>query len=79
LTSLSGVANIANVLKESRPKPLFLKISEVAALVGVSYATAWKLTNRGDWPSVTIGEHRRIPAAFVDELIVQAYAPRGAA
>jgi excisionase family DNA binding protein len=47
-------------MKES--EKLLLRVNEAAELASVSRTTAYTLVASGEWPSITIGRSRRVPA-----------------
>jgi len=50
-----------------------VRIPEAAALLGVSDRTVYRLVERGDLPTITLGRSiRRIPRRAIDELLERA-------
>lgn len=45
---------------------LLLRVEEAAQLVGISRSHAFNLLNRGEWPTVCMGESRRVPRAWLE-------------
>jgi excisionase family DNA binding protein len=54
---------------DTTKRPMWLSIGEAADLVGVHYNTAHKLVADGTWPSQLFLSRRKVPAAFLHELV----------
>jgi excisionase family DNA binding protein len=52
-------------------KRLLLRPREVADLIGVSRSTAYELINTGQIPSLRIGGMLRVPAAGLEQMIIE--------
>lgn len=57
-----------NKMKLKENERQFLRISEVADMLGVHYNTIWRLIKEGSIPAVKIGRSWHIPVQFVQEL-----------
>ena len=55
----------------------FLKLKEVAVILGLHYNTVWKLIKTGEIPAVKIGRSWHIPVQFVQELQKRAMGKEG--
>lgn len=51
--------------------PRFLGIAEVARQLSVHYNTVWRMVDRGEIPSVSVGSRRLVLATYVDELVAE--------
>ncbi len=56
-------------MRQVQTDRLLLRVDEVAAMIGVSKSTAYALINKGDLPSIRIGNLLRVPADMLRKLI----------
>lgn len=54
-------------------KPMLLRVTEVARLMGISRSMAYQLVQRGDIPSVKIKNSVRVKTVDVEEFIHRNY------
>lgn len=52
--------------------PRYVKVPEIAARLGVSRMTVYRMVRRGQLPALRFGKNFRIEAAAVDEYIAMA-------
>jgi len=57
-----------NLKEEKQEKRQFVRIEEVADILGVSYNTVWRLVKDGTIPSKRIGKAFLIPKKYLSEL-----------
>jgi excisionase family DNA binding protein len=57
---------------DTKPKPLFIKVSEAAQLLRISRAQAYVLVKRGHIPHTLIGAGIRIPLAALEAMAARA-------
>lgn len=46
-----------------------LRVAEAARLASISRSHAYALINKGEWPSVSLGRSRRVPAEWLDRWV----------
>ena len=56
-------------MRQVQTDRLLLRVDEVAAMIGVSKSTAYSLINKGELPSIRIGNLLRVPADMLRKLI----------
>jgi len=50
-----------------RLEPIMLRASEVAALLGISRSTVFRLIESGEIPAVRVGRSVRVPRRWVEQ------------
>jgi excisionase family DNA binding protein len=60
-------------MSQSRSRPAFLTVAEVADMLRVSNMTVYRLINAGSLPAVRVGKSYRLTEADVDRYLDQSY------